>query len=145
MVDGDSPGHNVLEIGEIKVEPFVDTTRSSTIACVRLVRLLAELAVSCDIRSHFESDLWYCFADCSEEDGELLMLKEEESKVSRQVLPVIYTDECCDCLHFVLNRCVKHQPFRPSLRRIAPSAEVITSVEAAGCFKTVQSEWRCPL
>ena len=127
------------------MEPFVHTTRISTIAPVRLLRLLVELAVPCDIRSYFESDLYCCFADCSEEDGELLMVKEEESKVSRQVLPVFYTDECYDCLHFVLNKCVKHQPFRPSLRRIAPSAEVVTSVEAAGCFKIVQLEWRCPL
>ena len=107
MVDGDSPGHNVKEIGVIEVEPFVDTTRSSTIAPVRLVRLLAEPAVPCDMRSHFDGDFCTGGVDCSEEDGELLIVKEEDSMVLRQALPFIYTNECYDFLHYVLNKCVK--------------------------------------
>lgn len=55
MVDGDSRGHNVFEICEIEVEPFVDTARAHAGSIVRIERLLAEPAVSCELGSHFES------------------------------------------------------------------------------------------
>lgn len=60
------------------------------------------------------------------------MVEEEESKVLMPEVLVIYTIERHDSLHFVLIICVKHKPFRPSLRRNAPSSEQRSSVKAAG-------------
>lgn len=46
MVDGESPRRNVMEIGDVEKESFLDTTRRITVAPVSIVRLLAEPAVS---------------------------------------------------------------------------------------------------
>lgn len=55
-MDGDFKGHDVVEIGEVEVASFCDTTRIGAIAFIRTPRLLAE-PVSGVERRHFGGHL----------------------------------------------------------------------------------------
>lgn len=57
-VDGDSVGHDVLEVGFVEVDSFAEVTWAGTTVTQILVhRLSAQSAVSCEIGRHRESDV----------------------------------------------------------------------------------------
>ena len=56
MVDGDSPGHNVLEIGEQEPQPFVGIVTIGAAAPVRVECLRAEPSVLYEFGGHFEAE-----------------------------------------------------------------------------------------
>lgn len=70
-MDGDSVGHDVLEVGFVEVDSFAEVTWARTTVTQILVhRLSAESAVSCEIRRHHESDI-YCYVYGLKRGGKL--------------------------------------------------------------------------